>query len=102
MPKKSQINEYSDPTNGMKRTSLDPRGWQNFITSQMRMFGGYLKVREFVYTWVVIELTAILNHIICVCTTVGLVYIYMYSWMHAIDKSTPTNGMKKTSLDPRG
>ena len=29
----------------------------------MLILGGYLKVREFVYTWVVIELIAILNRI---------------------------------------
>ena len=43
------------------------QGKQNFIISQMLIFGGYLKVREFVYTWVVIEFTAILNRIdVCV------------------------------------
>ena len=41
----------------------------------MLIFGGYLKVGEFVYTWVVIEHTAILNHIDRVCTDVGPVYI---------------------------
>jgi hypothetical protein len=40
---------------------------QNFITSQMLIFGGYLKVGEFVYSWVVVELIAILNHIDRVC-----------------------------------
>jgi hypothetical protein len=40
---------------------------QNFITSQMLIFGGYLKVGEFVYSWVVVELIAILNRIDRVC-----------------------------------
>ena len=38
--------------NGFKEPT---RGYQNYNTSQILIFGGYVKVRESLYTWVIFE-----------------------------------------------
>ena len=39
------------------------RGYENCNTSQILIFGGYVKVRESLYTQVIIWIKTILNHI---------------------------------------
>ena len=46
--------------NGIKEPT---HGYQNCNTSQILIFGGYVKVRESLYTWVIIYVNTILNHI---------------------------------------
>ena len=38
-------------------------GYQNWNASQILIFGGYVKVREFLYTWIIIWVHTILKHI---------------------------------------
>jgi hypothetical protein len=57
MPKKSQINEYSD--NSIKKPT---HGYQNCHVSQISIFGGYVKMRETLNTQVIIWVNTILNH----------------------------------------
>ena len=38
-------------------------GYQNYNTSEMLVFGGYMKVRKSLYTLVIIWVDIILNHI---------------------------------------
>ena len=46
--------------NGIKEPT---HGYQNCNTSQILIFGGYVKVRESLYTRVIIWVNTILNHI---------------------------------------
>ena len=46
--------------NGIKESRC---AYQNYNTSQIFIFGGYIKVRKYLYTLVIIWVNTILNHI---------------------------------------
>jgi hypothetical protein len=48
-----------------------PHGYQNCNTSQILIFGGYVKVKKSLYTRVVIWVNIILNHIDTMAILIG-------------------------------
>ena len=55
-----------------------PMGIENCDTSQMKIFGGYVKVRESLYTRVIIWVHTILNHIDTRAIWLGLKVLAWY------------------------
>ena len=79
------------------------RGYWNFITSQISIFGEYLKVWESLYTWVINWVTTILNHIDMRAIYLGVKGLARYIDLNGIENKNnvkypyPT-GIKKCEI----